>query len=76
MYRNISMAQRLDKIGELLAKGIYLYLKRKEEIDEKERNNAKINNDEVNSLTENNKRDNIKAVNNPSSDLDDNKPKG
>lgn len=26
MYRNISMVQRLDKIGELLAKGIYLYL--------------------------------------------------
>lgn len=66
----------MDRIGELLAQGIYLYLKKEEEITEKERNNAKINNDEANSLTDGNKRDNIKAVNNPSSDLDDHKPKG
>lgn len=47
MYRNISMAQRLDKIGELLAKGIYLCSEEerkknkndKEELGENEQNN-------------------------------------
>ncbi len=28
MYRDILMSQRLERIGELLAKGVYLYLKR------------------------------------------------
>ena len=27
MYRDIPMSQRLDRIGEILAKGVYLYLK-------------------------------------------------
>ena len=43
MYRNISMAQRLDKIGELLAKGIYLCLKKEEE-KAKEKNKENIEN--------------------------------
>lgn len=46
MYRSISMAQRLDRIGELLAKGIYICLKEeqernkndKEELGENEQN--------------------------------------
>ena len=28
MYREISMSQRLDRVGELLAKGVYLYAKK------------------------------------------------
>ena len=28
MYREISMSERLDRIGELLAKGVYLYAKK------------------------------------------------
>lgn len=28
MYRDLPMSQRLDKIGELLAKGVYLYSKK------------------------------------------------
>jgi len=31
MYRNISMAQRLDRIGELLAKGVFLCLEKEKE---------------------------------------------
>lgn len=30
MYRDLPMAERLDRIGELLAKGVYLYLKNEE----------------------------------------------
>ena len=29
MYRDLPMFERLDRIGELLAKGMYLYLKQK-----------------------------------------------
>jgi hypothetical protein len=38
MYRNISMTQRLDRIGELLAKGIFLYLKNGQGKSAKEEN--------------------------------------
>jgi len=43
MYRNISMTQRLDRIGELLAKGVFLYLKSEQGKSAKEENkeNAK-----------------------------------
>jgi len=47
MYRNISMTQRLDRIGELLAKGIYLCLKKEEEKAIKERNEENIKNNKV-----------------------------
>jgi hypothetical protein len=36
MYRNISMAQRLDRIGELLTKGVFLYLQKEKTKNEKE----------------------------------------
>ena len=32
-YRDIPMSQRIDKIGELLAKGIYLYIQKQKEIE-------------------------------------------
>jgi len=32
-YRDIPMSVRIDKIGELLAKGVYLYLKKQKEIE-------------------------------------------
>ncbi len=47
IYRNISMSQRLDKISELLAKGIYLCLKKEGEKARKEQNEEKIKNNEV-----------------------------
>ena len=31
MYRDLPMFQRLDRIGELLAKGIYLHMKKEKE---------------------------------------------
>lgn len=34
------MAQRLDKIGELLAKGVFLYLKKEQEKAAKEENKS------------------------------------
>ncbi len=36
-YRYISMGDRIDKIGELLAKGVYLYLQEQKEAVEKEK---------------------------------------
>ena len=30
MYKDIPISERLDRIGELLAKGVYLYLKNEE----------------------------------------------
>ena len=47
MYKNISMTQRLDRIGELLAKGIYLCLKKEEEKAIKEKGEEKVKNNEV-----------------------------
>lgn len=64
MYRNISMAQRLDRIGELLAKGVFLYLKKEEEKAAKERNDNKVKADEAKSLTGDSRHGNIKAVKN------------
>lgn len=32
-YEDIPMSRRIEKIGELLAKGVYLYLKQKKEIE-------------------------------------------
>ncbi len=52
MYRNISMTQRLDRIGELLAKGIYLCLK-----EEREKNKSGKESSEEN---EQNKKSGIK----------------
>lgn len=40
MHENISTSERLDRIGELLAKGVYLYLKKEkppEQDDPKEK---------------------------------------
>ena len=51
MYRNISMAQRLDRIGELLAKGIYLCLKKEEGKAAKEKNEENIENKKLNQPT-------------------------
>ena len=31
MYRDIPMDERINRIGELLAKGVYLYLKKEKE---------------------------------------------
>lgn len=47
IYRNISMAQRLDKIGELLAKGIYLYLKKEKAKTLKKNDEENIKNNET-----------------------------
>lgn len=42
-YRDIPMQERIDKIGELLAKGVYLYVQKQKEAAEEnkvdERNN-------------------------------------
>ncbi|MBP9854150.1 MAG: hypothetical protein KBD53_04705 [Candidatus Omnitrophica bacterium] len=35
MYRDLPISQRLDKIGELLAKGVYLYVKKEKEKEAK-----------------------------------------
>lgn len=43
MYRNISMAQRLDRIGELLAKGVYLCLKEKREKNKNDKESTEGN---------------------------------
>jgi len=32
MYRELPMSQRLDRIGEILAKGVYLYLKKENQV--------------------------------------------
>jgi hypothetical protein len=32
-YRDIPMSVRIDKIGELLAKGVYLYLQKQKEVE-------------------------------------------
>jgi len=49
MYRNISMAQRLDKIGELLAKGVFLCLEKEKERAAKGKNEEDIKNSEAKS---------------------------
>lgn len=46
MFRNIPMSQRLDKIGELLAKGAYLYLQKEKETAENEKNDNKVKDNE------------------------------
>ena len=38
MYRDLPMSQRLDKIGELLAKGAYLYMKKESPSVNKQQN--------------------------------------
>lgn len=43
MYRDMPMSQRLDRIGELLAKGVYLCLQKEKEKVAKEENGDKIN---------------------------------
>ena len=47
IYRNISMAQRLDRIGELLAKGVYLYLKKEKMKTREENGEENIKNNKV-----------------------------
>jgi Holliday junction resolvasome RuvABC DNA-binding subunit len=49
MYRNISMIQRLDRIGELLAKGIYLCLKEDQEKNKNDKESSEEN--EQNKMT-------------------------
>ena len=44
MYRDISMAQRLGRIGELLAKGVFLCLEKEKEKAAKGKNEEDINN--------------------------------
>ena len=39
MYRDMSMSERLDRIGELLAKGIYLHMKKEEEANKVKKEN-------------------------------------
>lgn len=41
MYRNIPMAERLDKIGELLAKGVYLHMKKEKLVINRDREERK-----------------------------------
>ena len=42
MYRDLPMSERLDRIGELLAKGAYLHLKKEKEAKQakEQKNNA------------------------------------
>ncbi len=40
MYRDMPMSQRLDRIGELLAKGVYLYMKKETKLAEEEKRKA------------------------------------
>jgi hypothetical protein len=47
MHREMPLPQRLDKIGELLAKGVYLYLKKGEKDGSKEENKEDIRNDKA-----------------------------
>ncbi len=49
MYRNISMTQRLDRIGELLAKGIFLCLEKEKEKAAKEEDKENIKNSKATS---------------------------
>jgi len=39
-YKDIPMSQRIEKIGELLAKGVYLYLKEQKKEIEKSPNSC------------------------------------
>ncbi len=43
MYKDISISQRIERIGELLAKGVYLYLKEGKDTKEKDEENIKDN---------------------------------
>jgi len=43
MYRDISMAQRLGRIGELLAKGVFLCLEKEKDENDKKSEKAKDN---------------------------------
>ena len=47
MYRDISMAQRLGRIGELLAKGVFLCLENEKEKAAKGKNEEDIKNNKV-----------------------------
>ncbi len=50
MYRDISMAQRLGRIGELLAKGVFLCLENEKEKAAKGKNEEDIKNNKVMSV--------------------------
>ena len=50
MYRDISMAQRLGRIGELLAKGVFLCLEKEKEKAAKGKNEEDIKNNKVMSV--------------------------
>ncbi len=42
MYKDISISQRIERIGELLAKGVYLYLKEGKDTKEKDEENKNL----------------------------------
>ena len=42
MYKDIPISERLDRIGELLAKGVYLCLKKEEKLSEEKAIQSKV----------------------------------
>ena len=47
MYRDIPMKDRIDRVGELLAKAVYLYAKKEQEEKEKDNDKDDKNNKEA-----------------------------
>jgi hypothetical protein len=43
MYQDMPMSERMDRIGELLAKGIYLHMKKEEEAKRTGEEKSKVN---------------------------------
>ena len=54
MYRDIPMDERINRIGELLAKGVYLYLKKEKEA-QKAKEQSKEDTSRLSELSEKNK---------------------
>ncbi len=51
MYQDMPMSERLDRIGELLAKGVYLHMKKEEaKAKEIQEANKEINENRLNKL--------------------------
>lgn len=50
MYRDTPLNQRLDRIGELLTKGVFLCLKKEKEKAAREKNGNNIKNNKVMSV--------------------------
>ena len=51
MYRDIPMSERLSRIGELLAKGVYLHMKKEKEAKANRAENKKTISSEKNELS-------------------------